>query len=139
MFCSFFLLQITSPRCCTVNTSVSETWPPGRAACHPWRTTCPCIMTTCSLPTTRVNSSLYREQKSSDAMSTSIYLCNYGQWRLIHPHNTHLHIVTQVIKSLSKSVSATYPDFVCGCVMPQPFADEVFGPTTKRCWERKST
>lgn len=115
-YCSetfFFMLQITSLRCCTVNTSVSETSPPGPAASRPWRTTCPCIMTTCSLPTTRVNSSPYRKQKSYQTRHLPLYVwCNYGQWRLTHP-NTHLHIVTQVMKTLSKSISATFISRLC--------------------------
>lgn len=49
------LLQITSPRCCTANTSVSETWQPGPAASRPWRTTSLCTTTTSSSPTTRVS------------------------------------------------------------------------------------
>lgn len=49
------LLQITSPRCCTANTSASETWQPGPAASRPWRTTSLCTTTTSSSPTTRVS------------------------------------------------------------------------------------
>lgn len=49
------LLQTTSPRCCTANTSVSESWQPGPAASRPWRTTSLCTTTTSSSPTTRVS------------------------------------------------------------------------------------
>lgn len=55
----FDVLQTTSPRCCTVNMSASETLPPAQAACPPWRTTCLCTMTTCSSHTSRVSSSMF--------------------------------------------------------------------------------
>lgn len=55
---SFGCLQITSLRCCTVSTSVSETSLLDPAASHRWRTTCLYTTITFSLPTSKVGFSL---------------------------------------------------------------------------------
>lgn len=57
LLCGCVCAQITSLRFYTVSTSASGTSPPVRAASRPWRTTCLCITTTFSLPTSRVGAS----------------------------------------------------------------------------------